>query len=75
MHWIFNVTPQHHKNLKDLNLWGLSLDDSEESVDDMSINMLTAAGMGDASILDKLLTAKVDPNVSDSRGKTALVSY
>ncbi|KAJ0681783.1 putative cyclic nucleotide-binding domain, potassium channel, voltage-dependent, EAG/ELK/ERG [Helianthus annuus] len=66
---------QHHKKLKDLNLGDLLLDGGEESVDgdpNMSMNLLTVAGTGNAAFLDELLKARLDPNISDSKGRTPL---
>lgn len=72
------ITPQHHKKLKDLNLGDLLLDGGEESVDgdpNMSMNLLTVAGTGNAAFLDELLKARLDPDISDSKGRTPLVIY
>ncbi|KAJ0883893.1 putative potassium channel, voltage-dependent, EAG/ELK/ERG, rmlC-like jelly roll [Helianthus annuus] len=66
---------QHHKKLKDLNLGDLLLDGGEESIDgdpNMSMNLLTVAGTGNAAFLDELLKARLDPDISDSKGRTPL---
>nr|XP_043639881.1 potassium channel AKT2/3-like [Erigeron canadensis] len=66
---------QHHKKLKDLNLGDLLLDGGEESGDgdpNMSMNLLTVAGTGNAAFLDELLKARLDPDISDSKGRTPL---
>ncbi|KAK1417662.1 hypothetical protein QVD17_26794 [Tagetes erecta] len=66
---------QHHKKLKDLNLGDLLLDGGEESVDgdpNMSMNLLTVSGTGNAAFLDELLKARLDPDISDSKGRTPL---
>ncbi|GJX73418.1 potassium channel AKT2/3 [Tanacetum coccineum] len=66
---------QHNKKLKDLNLGDLLLDGGEESVDgdpNMSMNLLTVAGTGNAAFLEELLKARLDPDISDSNGRTPL---
>ncbi|XP_076887686.1 potassium channel AKT2/3-like [Bidens hawaiensis] len=66
---------QHHKKLKDLNLGDLLLDGGEESIDkdpNMSMNLLTVAGTGNAAFLDELLKARLDPDICDSKGRTPL---
>ncbi|KAI3803881.1 hypothetical protein L1987_32045 [Smallanthus sonchifolius] len=66
---------QHHKKLKDLNLGDLLLDGEEECVDgdpNMSMNLLTVAGTGNAAFLDELLKARLDPDISDAKGRTPL---
>nr|XP_043623583.1 potassium channel AKT2/3 [Erigeron canadensis] len=66
---------QHHKKLKDLNLGDLLFDGGEESGDgdpNMSMNLLTVAGTGNAAFLDELLKARLDPDISDSKGRTPL---
>ncbi|KAL6650484.1 hypothetical protein ACP70R_009409 [Stipagrostis hirtigluma subsp. patula] len=37
-------------------------------------NLLTVAAMGNSSFLEDLLRAGMDPNVSDAKGRTALLS-
>ncbi|PWA93437.1 potassium transport 2/3 [Artemisia annua] len=66
---------QHNKKLKDLNLGDLLLDGGEEGVDgdpNISMNLLTVAGTGNAAFLDELLKARLDPDISDSNGRTPL---
>ncbi|XP_051137334.1 potassium channel AKT2/3 isoform X2 [Andrographis paniculata] len=64
---------QHHKKLKDLRLGDLFLEGGEEDGDsNMSINLLTVAGTGNAAFLNELLKAGLDPDVGDVRGKTPL---
>ncbi|KAI3715701.1 hypothetical protein L6452_22687 [Arctium lappa] len=66
---------QHNKKLKDLDLGDLLLDGGEEGVDgdpNMSMNLLTVAGTGNAAFLDELLKARLDPDISDSKGRTPL---
>lgn len=64
---------QHHKKLKDLKIGDIWLEDGEEDDDpNMSINLLTVAGTGNAAFLDELLKAKLDPDVGDARGRTPL---
>lgn len=68
---------QHHKKLKDLHLGDLFVDGGEDGEEDgdtnMSINLLTVAGTGNAAFLNELLKAGLDPDVGDSQGKTPLV--
>ncbi|THG13367.1 hypothetical protein TEA_013251 [Camellia sinensis var. sinensis] len=64
---------QHHKKLKDLRIGDIWLEDGEEDGDpNMSINLLTVAGTGNAAFLDELLKARLDPDISDSQGRTPL---
>ncbi|KAL4588464.1 hypothetical protein LXL04_001355 [Taraxacum kok-saghyz] len=66
---------QHHKKLKDLDLGDLLIDGGEEGGDgdpNMSMNLLTVAGTGNAAFLDELLKARLDPDISDSKGRTPL---
>ncbi|KAK6136509.1 hypothetical protein DH2020_029745 [Rehmannia glutinosa] len=64
---------QHHKKLKDLRLGDLFLEGGDEDGDpNMSINLLTVAGTGNAAFLNELLKAGLDPDVGDSKGKTPL---
>ncbi|XP_024980236.1 potassium channel AKT2/3 [Cynara cardunculus var. scolymus] len=66
---------QHNKKLKDLDLGDLLLEGGEEGVDgdpNMSMNLLTVAGTGNAAFLDELLKARLDPDISDSKGRTPL---
>lgn len=66
---------QHHKKLKDLDLDDLLLESGEEDGDgdpNMSMNLLTIAGTGNAAFLDELLKARLDPDISDSKGRTPL---
>ncbi|KAG8368796.1 hypothetical protein BUALT_Bualt15G0084000 [Buddleja alternifolia] len=64
---------QHHKKIKDLHLTDLFLEGGDVDGDpNMSINLLTVTGTGNAAFLDELLRAGLDPDVGDSRGKTPL---
>ncbi|KAL7235805.1 hypothetical protein ACSBR1_019150 [Camellia fascicularis] len=64
---------QHHKKLKDLRIGDIWLEDGEEDGDsNMSINLLTVAGTGNAAFLDELLKARLDPDIGDSQGRTPL---
>lgn len=67
---------QHHKKLKDLRLGDLFLEGGGEDGDaNMSINLLTVAGTGNAAFLNELLKAGLDPDVGDCNGKTPLVRF
>ncbi|KAI8532135.1 hypothetical protein RHMOL_Rhmol11G0190000 [Rhododendron molle] len=58
---------QHHKKLKDLKVGDIWLEGGEEDDDpNMSINLLTVAGTGNAAFLDELLKAGLDPDIGDS---------
>lgn len=65
---------QHHKRLKELNLGDLMVDSGNQEDDDpnMSMNLLTVAGTGNAAFLDELLKARLDPDIGDSKGRTPL---
>lgn len=64
---------QHHKKLKDLRLGDLFVDEEVDGDVNMSINLVTVAGTGNAAFLNELLKAGLDPDVGDSKGKTPLV--
>ncbi|KAG6398671.1 hypothetical protein SASPL_140138 [Salvia splendens] len=63
---------QHHKKLKDLRLGDLFMDEEVDGDVNMSINLVTVAGTGNAAFLNELLKAGLDPDVGDSKGKTPL---
>ncbi|KAG6396383.1 hypothetical protein SASPL_142531 [Salvia splendens] len=63
---------QHHKKLKDLRLGDLFVDEEVDGDVNMSINLMTVAGTGNAAFLNELLKAGLDPDVGDSKGKTPL---
>ena len=70
------IIHQHHKKLKDLRIGDIWLEAGEEDGDpNMSLNLLSVAGTGNAAFLDELLKARLDPDIGDSKGRTALVSY
>lgn len=67
---------QHHNLLKNLSIGDLAVKSGEEgNYNDpkMDVNLLTVASTGNAALLDKLLKAKLDPDVEDSKGRTPLV--
>nr|GMC81353.1 potassium channel AKT2/3-like [Ipomoea batatas] len=64
---------QHHKKLKDLKLGDLFIEIGDEDGDpNMSINLFTVVATGNATFLNELLKAGMDPNIGDSKGKTLL---
>lgn len=64
---------QHHKKLKDLKLGDLFIDIGGEDEDpNKFINLLTVVATGNATFLNELLKAGMDPNIGDSKGKTPL---
>ncbi|KAL3538538.1 hypothetical protein ACH5RR_001904 [Cinchona calisaya] len=64
---------KYHKNLKNLCLGDLFLEGVEEDGNpNLSINLLTVASTGNAALLDELLEAGLDPDIGDSKGRTAL---
>ncbi|KAF3444469.1 hypothetical protein FNV43_RR14161 [Rhamnella rubrinervis] len=64
---------QHHKLLKDLSIGNLAVKSGEEGdYPNMDVNLLTVASTGNAALLDKLLKAKLDPDIGDSKGRTPL---
>lgn len=65
---------QHHKNLKDLRIGDLLVENEKEDGDpNMAFNLLTVASTGNAAFLDELLKARLDPDIGDSKGRTPLV--
>ncbi|KAK3419797.1 hypothetical protein EUGRSUZ_G00560 [Eucalyptus grandis] len=60
---------QHHKELKDLCIEDFFTDAGHEHDD---LHLLTVASTGNAAILEKLLKAKLDPDVGNLEGKTSL---
>ncbi|XP_070682673.1 potassium channel AKT2/3 isoform X4 [Malus domestica] len=65
---------QHHKKLRDLRVGEILVESGEDEGDDpkAAFNMLTAASKGDATLLDELLKAKLDPDIGDFKGRTPL---
>lgn len=65
---------QHHKKLKGLRLGALLHGVGEDHGDpNMYVNLLTVASTGNATFLEELLKAKLDPDIGDAQGKTPLV--
>ncbi|KAL9996206.1 putative glutamine synthetase [Helianthus debilis subsp. tardiflorus] len=67
---------QHHKKLKVLDLGDLLLDGGEESVDgdpNMSMNLLYVVGTVNVAYLDELRKARLNLDISDSKGITPFV--
>ena len=60
-----------------MNIGDFIADSGNQEDDDpnMSINLLTVAGTGNAAFLDELLKARLDPDIGDSKGRTPLVKY
>lgn len=65
---------QHFKQLKDLSIRDLMVENVEEEDPNMAVNLLTVASTGNAAFLEELLRAGLDPDIGDSKGKTPLVS-
>lgn len=63
---------QHFKQLKDLSIQDLMVENVEEEDPNMAVNLLTVA-TGNAAFLEELLRAGLDPDIGDSKGKTPLV--
>ncbi|GLT86273.1 hypothetical protein SLE2022_044200 [Rubroshorea leprosula] len=62
-----------NKKLKDLKIGDLIFKGGDEDEDpNMSINLLSVAGIGNAAFLEELLKAKLDPDIGDSKGRTPL---
>ncbi|GKV21192.1 hypothetical protein SLEP1_g31190 [Rubroshorea leprosula] len=62
-----------NKKLKDLKIGDLIMEGGDEDGDpNMSINLLTVAGTGNAAFLDELLKARLDHDIGDCEGKTPL---
>lgn len=64
---------QHFKQLKDLSIQDLMVENVEEEDPNMAVNLLTVASTGNAAFLEELLRAGLDPDIGDSKGKTPLV--
>lgn len=66
---------QHHKKLRDLRVGEILVESGEDEGGDpkAAFNVLTAASKGDATLLDELLKAKLDPDIGDFKGRTPLV--
>lgn len=65
---------QHFKQLKDLSIRDLMVENVEEEDPNMAVNLLSVASTGNAAFLEELLRAGLDPDIGDSKGKTPLVS-
>ncbi|XP_012568654.1 potassium channel AKT2/3 isoform X2 [Cicer arietinum] len=63
---------QHFKQLKDLSIKDLMVENVEEEDPNMAVNLLTVASTGNAAFLEELLRAGLDPDIGDSKGKTPL---
>ncbi|KAJ1419981.1 RmlC-like jelly roll fold [Sesbania bispinosa] len=63
---------QHFKQLKDLSIRDLMVENMEEEDPNMAVNLLTVASTGNAAFLEELLRAGLDPDIGDSKGKTPL---
>ncbi|PIA41015.1 hypothetical protein AQUCO_02300056v1 [Aquilegia coerulea] len=64
---------QHYRELKDLRIADLFVDNGEDGDNyNISFNLLTVASTGNAAFLDELLKARLDPDVGDSKGRTPL---
>ncbi|XP_006349369.1 potassium channel AKT2/3 [Solanum tuberosum] len=64
---------QHHKNLKGLRLGDLLHGVGGDYGDpNMYVNLLTVASTGNATFLEELLKAKLDPDIGDAQGRTPL---
>ncbi|KAK7302414.1 hypothetical protein RJT34_13303 [Clitoria ternatea] len=63
---------QHFKQLKDLCIRDLMVENVEDEDPNMAVNLLTVASTGNAAFLEELLRAGLDPDIGDSKGKTPL---
>lgn len=64
---------QHHKKLKGLRLGDLLHGGGVGNGDpSMYVNLLTVASTGNATFLEELLKAKLDPDIGDAQGRTPL---
>lgn len=64
---------QHFKQIKNLSIKDLMVENVEEEDPNMAVNLLTVASTGNAAFLEELLRAGLDPDIGDSEGKTPLV--
>ncbi|KAE9595113.1 hypothetical protein Lal_00041195 [Lupinus albus] len=63
---------QHFKQLKELSIRDLMVENMEEEDPNMAVNLLSVASIGNAAFLEELLRAGLDPDIGDSKGKTPL---
>ncbi|KAK7246870.1 hypothetical protein RIF29_41740 [Crotalaria pallida] len=63
---------QHFKQIKDLSIRGLMVENVDEEDPNMAVNLLSVASTGNAAFLEELLRAGLDPDIGDSKGKTPL---
>nr|ABF85695.1 potassium channel [Nicotiana rustica] len=62
---------QYHKKLRDLKLGDLFHEVGAENGDpNMSVNLITVASTGNATFLEELLKARLDPDIGDAQGRT-----
>ena len=64
---------QHFRQLKDLNIRDLMVENEKEEDPNMALNLQTVASTGNAAFLEELLKAGLHPDIGDSKGKTPLV--
>lgn len=68
---------QHHKKLSDLDVGDLKAQQNGEDDDgspNIASNLITVVSTGNAALLDEILKAKLSPDITDSKGKTPLVT-
>ncbi|ESW20514.1 hypothetical protein PHAVU_006G215700 [Phaseolus vulgaris] len=63
---------QHFKQIKNLSIKDLMVENVDEEDPNMAVNLLTVANTGNAAFLEELLRAGLDPDIGDSEGKTPL---
>lgn len=70
---------QHHKKLSDLDIGDLRTQQNGENNGfvplNIASNLIAVVTTGNAALLDELLKAKLSPDITDSKGKTPLVTF
>jgi len=70
---------QHHKKLSNLDIGDLKAQQNGENTDvvppNIASNLIAVVTTGNAALLDELLKAKLSPDITDSKGKTPLVTF
>lgn len=70
---------QHHTKLSDIDVGDLreqqNGDNNGAVPPNIASSLITVVSTGNAALLDELLKAKLNPDVTDSKGKTPLVTF
>lgn len=70
---------QHHKKLSDIDVGDLREQQNGDHNDvvppNIASSLITVVSTGNAALLDELLKTKLNPDVTDTKGKTPLVTF